>query len=179
MIPALVAAAAAALAPAGGSAPSEVVTRSCAQAQGWFYIQIVGDVGWAWRLTETSVLPRRTSVVAVWNDDGPVRDSGVGVLGAISKSGRRFASKCRPARRPAAKTAPLRPAIRVKDGWYYGRKYTCLQQGRVVLEARDLAGGGRRLTVRMQRTGALLAVGEVRGGSAWLRASRSCSEHER
>ena len=68
--------------------------------------------------------------------------------------------------------------MRVKDGWFFGRKYKCLQPGRFVVEIRDIAGG-KRVTVRVQRTGRLLAVGEVKAGGGWLRGAKSCGDYER
>jgi len=66
----------------------------------------------------------------------------------------------------------------VEDGWYFGRKFTCLQTGRFVVEIRDITGG-KRLSVRVQKTGKLLAVGEVKAGGGWLRGSTSCRDSDR
>ena len=145
----------------------------------WFSIQIAGDKEGTWRLGGSTTLPRKTTFTAVWSLGGPARTRGIAVYGWISKGATRISDACRSTPRPPAKPGSLRAPIRVKDGWFLGRKYTCLQEGRFVIETRDLAGGGRRMTVRMQRTGELLAVSEVRPGGGWLRASQSCSESEK
>ncbi|MFO7571909.1 MAG: hypothetical protein R6W48_04820 [Gaiellaceae bacterium] len=43
---------------------------------------------------------------------------------------------------------------------------------------RDISGG-KRLTVRMQRGGKVLAVGETTRNGAWLRGAKSCVATER
>jgi hypothetical protein len=72
----------------------------------------------------------------------------------------------------------LVPAVRVRDGLFTGRKLACVRSGRYLVEVRDIAGG-KRLVVRMQRGGEVLAVGETQRGGAWLRGSKRCTATER
>jgi hypothetical protein len=174
----LVSSAALAAAAASPSSPSAVVSRACTPQEVAVYIQILGDRSWGWRLERYDAIPAKRSVIVVWSNGGPVSTSGIAAYGWATRTRTGFFVSCPSGRAAAQPAGSLRAPVRVKDGWFYGRKYTCLQPGRFVVEVRDIAGG-KRVTVRVQKTGRLLAVGEVKAGGGWLRGAKSCSENER
>lgn len=164
---------------AGASAPSAVEARSCAQLASSFNIQLLGDRSYGWQLGRYTAIPAKTAVVAVFSLGGPRATNGLAVYGWATRAGSRLSTACsrvQPATRQP--TGSLRPAVRVQHGWLYGRKYACTMRGRFVVETRDIAGG-KRVTVRMQGTGELLAVAEVGRAGGWIRGSKRCTEGER
>lgn len=170
--------AALAAAGAGSSAPSAVETRACTSRDVAFNIQILGDRGWGWKLGRYSAIPAKITMIAVWSSGGPAATHGVAAYGWVTRSRASFSSACALGRAQGQPAGKLSAPVRVKDGWYFGRKFTCLDSGRFVVEIRDVAGG-KRLTVRVQRTGKLLAVGEVKAGGGWLRGSPGCRDSDR
>jgi hypothetical protein len=141
-------------------------------------IHILGDRSWGWRIGSYSAIPAKTTAILVWSTGGPPATDGLAAYGWTTRTRSGFFSRCSAGRAAAQPTGSLRAPVSVKDRWFYGRKYTCIQPGRFVVAVSDIAGG-KRLTVRVQRTGKLLAIGEVKAGGGWLRGSKSCRESER
>ena len=170
------------VATAGGtSAPTAVEARSCVQRASFFNVEILGDkdaAGWiAASAKPLASVPDQKTVVVVWSLGGPVATSGMAVYAWSTATRSRFAFQCtrsRAARKHS--TRGLRSPVRVKDGWNLTRRYGCLQRGRLLVAVRDLAGGGKRMTVRMERTGEVIAMAEVKRGGGSLRGSTRCDE---
>jgi hypothetical protein len=164
----------------GGAAPAAVDARSCAQRSSFFNVQILGDKD-AVRWTSLSIrplasVPKGKTVAVVWSLGGPRSTNGMAVYGWMTDTQSRFAFHCSRVR-AAQKTSSrgLRAPGRVKDGWHYGLRFACLQRGNFVVEVRDLSGG-QRMTVRMQRSGEVIAIAEAKPGGGWIRASKRCEE---
>ena len=174
----LVSAVALTAAAAAPSSPLGAQSRVCTPEDTAVYIQILGDRSWGWRLERYDAIPTKRAVIAVWSNGGPVSTFGVAAYGWTTRTRSAFLAGCSVGRAAAQPRGSLRAAVRVKDGWFYGRKYTCLQPGRFVVAVSDVAGG-KRITVRVQRTGKLLALGELTAGGGWLRGAKSCAESER
>jgi hypothetical protein len=170
--------AAPASAPSSPGGPSAAESRVCAPREAAVYIQILGNRSWGWRLGRYEAIPAERAVIAVWSNGGPVSTFGVAAYGWTTRTRSAFFGGCSVGRAAAQPQGSLRAAVRVKDGWFYGRKYRCLEPGRFVVAISDTTGG-KRITVRVQRTGKLLALGELTAGGGWLRGSKSCSESER
>jgi hypothetical protein len=117
-------------------------------------------------------------VIAVWSKGGPVETDGIAAYGWATRSRSAFSADCRAGRATRQVDGGLGPAVLVKDGWFAGRKFTCLDTGRIVVAISDVRGG-KRVTVRVQKTGKLLALGEVTAGGGWLRGSKSCESSEK
>lgn len=163
---------------AGTPAPGVVEARSCAQVSDGFNVQILGESSWGFGL-DNAHLPSKRTIVVVWSRGGPAASGGVAVFGWITNARSAFRAGCSVTSAARRQTpGALRPPIRVKDGWFWGRKFACFNRGRLRLVVRDIAGG-KRITVRMDRTGVLVAQGEVTRGGGWLRASKRCDERER
>jgi hypothetical protein len=162
----------------GEAAPAEVEARSCVQRAVALNIQILGDRDADFRVHNGSrfhPFPDRKTLIAVWSLGGPVGSGGVAFYGWIARSRARLSSLCSDVRpRPETATAGLRRAARVKDGWFAGRRFVCPVRGRFRVQVRDRPSG-RRIAV-LERTGAVIAVGEVRRGGGWLRGSKRCAE---
>jgi hypothetical protein len=178
LVSTLVGAAALVAASAGSSAPSAVESRSCAPREIAINIQILGDRTWGWKLGRYSAIPAKTTTIAVWSSGGPAATNGITAYAWVTRNRTSFSSACTLGRAQQQPAGTLGAPVRVRDGWYFGRKFTCLDTGRFVVEIRDITGG-KRLTVRVQRTGKLLAVGEVKAGGGWLRGSPSCRDGDR
>lgn len=170
---ALVSAAALVAAGAGSSAPSAAQARVCTPLEIAVHIQILGNRTWGWQLGRYDAIPAKVTMIAVWSKGGPVETDGLAAYGWATRSRSSFFPRCGPGRAARQVDGGLRPVVRVKDGWFAGRKFTCLQTGKIVVAVSDVAGG-KRVTVRVQRTGKLLALGEIRAGGGWLRGSKSC-----
>jgi hypothetical protein len=164
----------------GTSAPTPVDARACTQRSSFFNVHLLGDkdsADWvAFNGAALSGVPDRKAVAVVWSLGGPVSTSGIAVYGWTTASRTHFALDCttaRPARQKPIRG--LRAPVRVKNGWHDGSRFACLQSGRFVVDVRDVRGG-QRLTVRMQRTGELIAVAEIGREGGWIRGSRRCDE---
>jgi hypothetical protein len=162
------------------SASDAVDARTCKRQGSFFNVQILGDRDAEYQFSfarRRFGIPDGKTVVAVWGLGGPRSTAGVAMYGWIAESQSRLATFCArtasPGRDP--KAAGLRPRVQVRDGWGSGPRYACLHQGRVVVRARDIPGG-KRLVVRMQPGGHLIAVAEVERGGGWLRASKRCEQ---
>jgi hypothetical protein len=164
----------------GQSAPTAVDARACAQHSSFFNVHLLGDkdaVDWvAFNGAALSGVPKRKAVAVVWSLGGPASTSGIAVYGWITASRSHFALDCTSTKRARQKPIKgLRAPTRVKNGWHDGSRFACLQPGRFVVDVRDIQAG-KRLTVRMQRTGELIAVAEVSRGGGWIRGSKRCDE---
>ncbi len=164
----------------GGTAGSAPDARSCAQQGSFFNVQLLGDKRASdWLASSDKPLPgapQRRALAVVWSLGGPTSTSGIAVYGWTTRAMSRFAPTCRLARTlktPAR--ARLRPVVRVKDGWHLEHRYGCVLPGRFVVRVQQLRDG-RRLTVRMERSGELIAVAEIRSGGGTLRASTRCEQ---
>jgi hypothetical protein len=174
----VVSAAALTAAAAAPSSPSAVASHACTPLDVAVQIQILGDRAYGWRLGTYTAIPAKKTTIAVWSMGGSQSVRGIAAYGWATRTRSTFLAGC-PAGRAAAQPAgSLRPAVRVKDGWSFGRKFSCVQPGRFVVEIRDIQGG-KHVTVRVQRTGKLLAVGEIKGTGGWLRGSKSCEDSDR
>jgi hypothetical protein len=161
----------------GASAPGVVETRSCSQAGPFFNVQIAGNIdGTYWGRLQDELfarIPAGQAMVAVWTFGSQQSGSDLYAWAAGSRSD--IAGRCRVVRARAPARGTLRPALRVKNGWAYGRTFKCERRGRIAIQT-TAVGGGTRLVVWMPRTGELIAVADVRRGSASVRASKRCSE---
>jgi hypothetical protein len=175
---AFVSAAALVAAGAGSSAPTAAQARVCAPADIAFHIQLLGDRTWGWQLGRYSAIPAHVTMIAVWSKGGPVETDGIAAYGWATRNRSSFFPGCKPGGAARQADGGLRPAVRVKDGWFAGRKYTCIGTGKIVVAVSDVAGG-KRVTVRVQTTGKLLALGEIRAGGGWLRGSKTCEASEK
>jgi hypothetical protein len=157
------------------SAPTKVSTRSCVQIGSFFSVQIAGNVdGTYWGRIHRDVfapIPDRKAMVALWSFGSPQP-----VLRAwIAHERSRISARCPASSARAPERGDLRPPLRVKDGWAYGRRYECRQRGRFVVRTETLRSG-TRMTVWMEKSRELIAVAEVTGASGWLRSSKRCTE---
>jgi hypothetical protein len=158
--------------------PSAVASRACTPLEVVVNIQILGDRAYGWRLSSYTAIPANKTTIAVWSMGGPQSAHGIAAYAWANRTQSTFLRGCPAGRAAAQPSGSLRAAVRVRDGWSFGRKYTCIQPGRFVVETRDIQGG-KRVTVRVQRTGKLLAVGEIKGAGGWLRGSKSCEDSDR
>ena len=180
VVVALLCAAALVAASSGVSAPSAVQTRSCSQAGSEFNVQIAGNIdGTYWGRIHRDLfapIPRGAAAVALWTF-GSQRNIDSDLYGWAAGTRSDFAERCRASTARAPSTPALRPPVRVNDGWALGRRYECRRRGRIVIQAAGIAGG-TRLTVWMEKSRELIAVAEVKRGSASMRASKRCDERD-
>lgn len=174
----LVSAAALAAAAAAPSSRSAVISRACTPQDATLYISILGNRTWGWRLEDYDAIPAKRTTILVWSMGGPPATDGVAAYGWAQRRRAAFSGGCATGRAFSSPAGSLRAPVKVRDGWFYGRKYRCYDPGRFVVEVRAIAGG-KRVTVRVQKTGKLLAVGEIDGTRGWLRGAKSCDESER
>jgi hypothetical protein len=66
----------------------------------------------------------------------------------------------------------------VKDGWAFGRKFGCLDKGRLLITT-TVSSGKTRVVVRIQASGKVMAVGELGAGGGWIRGSKTCEAKEK
>ena len=165
----------------GRSAPGAVGVRSCAPLSPWLVIQLTGDRdSVSFNRLRSAPFPPKTVAIVVWSLGGATKDAGTAIHGWITATRGGLSTRCstvRAALKPPVLSG-LGPATRVKNGWFTGRKHTCEWRGRILVEERDIAGG-RRISVRTQKGGSVLAVGEVTRNGGWLRASKRCLSAER
>jgi hypothetical protein len=174
----LVSATALAAAAAAPSSPSAVLSRACTPQDATLFISILGNRAYGWRLEEYKAIPAKVSTILVWSMGGPPQTDGVAAYGWAQRSRAAFSGSCATGRAFSSPAGSLRAPVKVKDGWFFGRKYRCYGAGRFVVSMQSIPGG-KRVTVRVQKSGKLLAVGEIKGTSGWLRGSKSCDESER
>lgn len=160
------------------SAPTTVSTRSCAPVGSSFNVQIAGNIGgtyWNWLHPDVfAPIPDEKSMVAVWGF-GSQTNRGPMLRGWIAGDRSRISSRCRTSSDRAPERGNLRPRLKVEDGWAYGRRYECRQQGRFIVRTETLRNG-IRMSVWMERGRELIAVAETGRGRTWLRVSRRCLE---
>jgi hypothetical protein len=174
-----VALAAVGIAPAATAQPT--TTYACQQVWSGFNVQLIGDREWGWNLEGLGSLgvPRDKAVIAVWSMGGKL-PGGLNAYSWSTAARTRPSPTCR-----ALKTQPkppslsgLGPTIRVKDGWAFGRKFACFEQGALLITTTQ-AGGTTRVVVRLQRSGRVMAVAEVGNGGGWIRGSTRCESREK
>jgi hypothetical protein len=165
-----------------GSATSQATTTvSCQQVWTGFNVQLIGDRDWGWNLSGLGNVgvPKERAIVVVWSLGGKLL-GGTNVYSWASATRSRPSPKCSVVR--AQLKAPvlsgLGPITRVKDGWAFGRKFGCLDSGRVLITTTQ-DGGRARVVVRMQTSGKIIAVGELGGGGGWIRGSKTCEAKEK
>lgn len=179
----LAAALVAAVAAVGSSASHQATTTvSCAQAWTGFNVQLIGDRDWGWNLGALGSVgaPRKKSIIVVWSLGGHAAQNGLNVYGWATAKRSRPSRGCATAkaRREPRSLAALGPVTRVKDGWAFGRKFLCLDAGRLLISTTQ-SGGKMRVVVRMQASGKVIAVGELGGGGGWIRGSKTCEAKEK
>jgi hypothetical protein len=175
----LLCAAALVVASSGTSAPSAVRTASCSQAGPEFSVQIAGNIdGTYWGRIHAELfarIPKGKATVAVWSF-GSQENREPDLYGWAAGSRVEIAERCRTSSARAPAMHALRPPLRVSDGWALGRRYECQRRGRVVIRATGIRGG-TRLVVWMERSRELIAVAEIRQGSALVRATKRCRDN--
>jgi hypothetical protein len=165
----------------GNATPAAATTYSCAQVWGSFNVQLVGDRDWGWNLGGLGNVgaPKEQALIVVWSLGGKL-PGGINVYGWTTAKRSRPSPKCTIVEaQPKAPTLEgLGPATRVKDGWAFGRKFGCLDTGRLLITVTQ-AGGKARIVVRLQKSGRVIAVGELSSGGGWIRGSKGCEAKEK
>jgi hypothetical protein len=165
----------------GNTTPSATATYSCAQVWGSFNVQLVGDRDWGWNLSGLGNVgvPKERAVIVVWSLGGKL-PGGLNVYGWTTAKRSRPSPECLVVRAKLKEPSPagLGPITRVKDGWAFGRKFGCLQTGRVLITLTEGAGKAR-MVVRLQKSGRVIAVGELANGGGWIRGSKTCEAKEK
>jgi hypothetical protein len=173
--------AASAVAPAATGAASTATTYSCQQVWSGFNIQLIGDREWGWNLDALATLgvPKKKTVIAVWSLGAKV-PGGMNAYSWSTEARTRPSPKCKPlkAQLKAPSLSGLSPMVRTKDGWSFGRKFACFEQGPILITTTP-AGGTTRVVVRLQRSGRVMAVAEVGNGGGWIRGSTRCQSKEK
>lgn len=166
---------------AGNATPTATTTHSCAQVWGSFYIQLVGDRDWGWNLGGLGNVgvPKERAVIVVWSLGGRL-PGGLNVYGWTTAKLSRPSPKCSIVKTQLKEPSlsGLGPVTRVKDGWAFGRKFGCLETGRVLITLTE-GGGKARVVVRLQKSGRVMAVGELANGGGWIRGSKTCEAREK
>ncbi len=174
--------AAIAVAPAAtGAASTATTTYSCQQVWSGFNVQLIGDREWGWNLEALAALgvPKKTTVIAVWSLGANV-PGGMNAYSWSTSARTRPSPKCKllKAQLKAPSLSGLGPMVRTKDGWSFGRKFACFERGPILITTTP-AGGTTRVVVRLQRSGRVMAVGEVGNGGGWIRGSTRCESKEK
>jgi hypothetical protein len=160
---------------------SASTTYSCKQVWSSFNVQLVGNRDWGWNLGGLGNVgvPKERAVIVVWSLGGKL-PGGINVYGWTTAKRSRPSPKCSVVK--ASLKAPsltgLGPITRVKDGWAFGRKFGCLDPGPLLI---SLTQNGRKagMIVRLQKSGRVIAVGEVGSGGGWIRGSKTCEAKEK
>jgi hypothetical protein len=157
-------------------------TYSCAQVWGSFNVQLVGDRDWGWNLGALGSVgaPKKKSIIVVWSLGGYAAQQGLNVYSWATGTRSRPSGRCK-AIKPTPKQpslAGLGPVTRVKDGWAFGRKFNCLDKGKILITTAQ-SSGKAKVVVRMQASGEVIAVGELGRGGGWIRGSKSCEAKEK
>lgn len=164
------------------ASPQVTTTVSCAQAWTGFNVQLIGDRDWGWNLGGLGSVgaPRKKSLIVVWSLGGYAAQNGLNVYSWTTGTRSRPSPRCTAVEgsqtRPSLST--LGPVTRVRDGWAFGRKFSCLDAGRLLISTTP-AAGKTRVVVRMQRSGKVIAVGELGGGGGWIRGAKTCQAREK
>ena len=127
------------------AAPQATETVSCAQVWTGFNVQLIGDRDWGWNLGGLGSVgvPKKRATIVVWSLGG-VLPGGVNVFGWATAERSRPSPRCAlvKARLAPPSLAGLGPVTRVKDGWAFGRRFGCLEPGRVLITTTQ--GSGKR-----------------------------------
>jgi hypothetical protein len=165
----------------GNATPAATTTYSCAQVWGSFNIQLVGDRDWGWNLGGLGNVgvPKERAVIVVWSLGGKL-PGGLNVYGWTTAKLSRPSPKCSVVKTQLKEPSlsGLGPVTRVKDGWAFGRKFGCLETGRVLITLSEV-GGKAKMVVRLQKSGRVMAVGELANGGGWIRGSKTCEAKEK
>src|SRR5262245_54042949 len=175
---------------------TETATYSCAQVWGSFNVQLVGDRDWGWNLGALGSVgaPRKKSIIVVWSLGGYAAQQGLNVYSWATGTRSRASGRCKAVKHTARQPSlvGLGPVTRVKDGWAFGRKFGCLEQGPAAAHHDDARGeqdaGGRSGPEERPRDGGRRGgkrrwvdprLEELRGeGEVTLRSERHrCSGH--
>jgi hypothetical protein len=167
---------------AAGSAQSAAsTTYSCKQVWSSFNIQLVGNRDWGWNLGGLGNVgvPKDRAVIVVWSLGGKL-PGGLNVYGWTTAKLSRPSPKCTVVKKQprAPSLSGLGPVTNVKDGWAFGRKFGCLDSGRLLITL-TRAGKKAGLVVRLQKSGRVMAVGELSNGSGWIRGAKTCEAKEK
>ena len=167
---------------AGNATATASTTYSCPQVWGSFNVQLVGDRDWGWNLGALGTVgaPRKKSIIVVWSLGGYAAQQGLNIYSWATGTRSRASGRCTAVKQPSQQPslAGLSPITRVKDGWAFGRKFGCLEKGPLLITTTQ-AGGKTKVVVRLQKSGRVMAVGEVGSGGGWIRGSRSCEAKEK
>jgi hypothetical protein len=165
----------------GHATPAATTTYSCAQVWGSFNIQLVGNRDWGWNLGGLGNVgvPKERAVIVVWSLGGKL-PGGLNVYGWTTAKLSRPSPKCSVvnAQPKEPSLSGLGPVTKVKDGWAFGRKFGCLETGKVLITLTEGAGRAR-VVVRLQKSGRVMAVGELANGGGWIRGSKTCEAKEK
>jgi hypothetical protein len=167
---------------AGNATPAAATTVSCQQVWGSFNIQLIGDREWGWNLGALGTVgaPTHKSIIVVWSLGGFAAQQGLNIYGWATGTRSRMADRCKRVavtpKQPSLKG--LGPVTRVKDGWAFGRKFGCLEKGPLLITTTQKAGK-TQVVVRIQKSGKVMAVGELAGGGGWIRGSKTCEAKEK
>jgi hypothetical protein len=168
--------------PTGGAAPTAATTYKCNQVWASFYIQLIGDRDWGWNLGGLGHVgaPTKKSMIIVHSLGGPKEQQGLNAYSWSTATRSRASSRCTTLRKAlkAPSLTGLGPVTRVKDGWAFGRKFACAEPGALLITTSPVPGG-TKVVVRLQRSGRVLAVGEVAKGGGWIRGSTRCDSREK
>ncbi|HEU0303941.1 MAG TPA: hypothetical protein VFR32_05110 [Gaiellaceae bacterium] len=183
MRPLLAAVLVAATAAASSLASSQATTTvSCAQLWTGFNVQLIGDRDWGWNLGALGSVgaPKEKSMIVVWSLGGYAAQNGLNVYDWATATRARPSPRCTvvKAQQKQPSLAGLGSVTRVKDGWAFGRKFLCLDAGRLLITTTK-GRGKSRIVVRMQRSGKVIAVGELASGGGWIRGSKTCQAREK
>ena len=166
---------------AGNATPAATTTVSCAQVWGSFNVQLIGDRDWGWNLggLGNAGVPKERAVIVVWSLGGRL-PGGLNVYGWTTAKLSRPSPKCSIVKTQLKEPSlsGLGPVTRVKDGWAFGRKFGCLETGRLLITLTE-GGGKARVVVRLQKSGRVMAVGELANGGGWIRGSKTCEAKEK
>jgi hypothetical protein len=166
---------------ATGAASTATTTYSCQQLWSGFNIQLIGDHEWGWNLGALATLgvPKKKTVIAVWSLGAKV-PGGVNAYSWSTAARTRPSPKCKllKAQLKAPSLSGLSPLVRTKDGWAFGRKFACFEQGPLLITTTQTVGT-TRVVVRLQRNGRVMAVAEVAKGGGWIRGSTRCQSKEK
>lgn len=166
----------------GAAAPAAAETVSCAQVWTGFNVQLIGDREWGWNLGALGSVgaPKKKAIIVVWSMGGYASQQGLNVYTWTTGTRSRASARCTVARQSPKQLslAGLGPATRTKDGWAFGRKFSCLDRGRLLI-TKTQRGAKTQVVVRMQASGKVIAAGELGSGGGWIRGSKSCEAKEK
>jgi len=166
---------------AGNATSTAATTYSCKQVWSSFNVQLVGNRDWGWNLGGLGNVgvPKERAVIVVWSLGGKL-PGGINVYGWTTAKRSRPSPNCSvvKAQLKQPSLAGLGPVTRVKDGWAFGRKFGCLETGPVLITLTD-GGGKARVVIRLQKSGRVMAVGELANGAGWIRGSKTCEAKEK